>query len=143
MRRVLLNNRQALNLITNEQKLMHSHYFVCTGRRKRSKIQSKPASSSRSAAPRVTVSSHPTKAAKIFLCIFPSKQVEYNRRALFHSSFVIYSSIEGEFVPMTGDEVKYRLCIIPPKCEKYQAVCVQISHFCEVKHKRWEDSADK
>lgn len=44
---------------------------------------------------------------------------------------------------MTGDEVKYRLCIIPPKCEKYQAVCVQIIHFCEVKHKRWEDQADK
>lgn len=40
---------------------------------------------------------------------------------------------------MTGDEVKYRLCIIPPKCEKFQAVHVQIIHFSEEKHKKWED----
>lgn len=50
-------------------------------------------------------------------------------------------SIEGEYVPMQDDEVKYRLCIIPPKYEKYQAVHVQIIHFSEEKHKKWEESA--
>lgn len=42
---------------------------------------------------------------------------------------------------MPDDEVKYRLCIIPPKYEKYQAVHVQIIHFSEEKHKKWEESA--
>lgn len=41
---------------------------------------------------------------------------------------------------MPGDEVKYRLCIIPPKYEKYQAVHVQIIHFSDEKHKRWEEA---
>lgn len=41
---------------------------------------------------------------------------------------------------MPGDEVKYRLCIIPPKYEKHQAVHVEIVNFCPVKHKKWEDS---
>lgn len=40
---------------------------------------------------------------------------------------------------MPGDEVKYRLCIIPPKYEKHQAVHCQIINFCETKHKKWED----
>lgn len=50
-------------------------------------------------------------------------------------------SVEGEYVPMPGDEVKYRLCIIPPKYEKHQAVHVEIIHFCPEKHKKWEDSS--
>ncbi|KAG4076818.1 hypothetical protein HA402_009164 [Bradysia odoriphaga] len=53
--------------------------------------------------------------------------------------FVHISDIEGEYVPMPGDEVKYRLCIIPPKYEKHQAVHCQIINFCATKHKKWED----
>lgn len=56
-------------------------------------------------------------------------------------SFVSDCSVEGEYVPMPGDEVKYRLCIIPPKYEKHQAVHVEIVNFCPVKHKKWEDSS--
>lgn len=41
---------------------------------------------------------------------------------------------------MPGDEVKYRLCIIPPKNEKHQAVHCEIINFCPEKHKKWEDS---
>ena len=36
------------------------------------------------------------------------------------------SSIEGEYVPLPGDEVKYKLCPIPPKYEKNQATNAQI-----------------
>jgi len=53
--------------------------------------------------------------------------------------FVHISDIEGEYVPMPGDEVKYRVCIIPPKNEKYQAVHCEIINFCSEKHKRWEE----
>jgi len=56
--------------------------------------------------------------------------------------FVHISDIEGEYVPMPGDEVKYRLCIIPPKNEKHQAVHVEIINFCPEKHKKWEDSSN-
>lgn len=49
-------------------------------------------------------------------------------------------SIEGEYVPMPGDEVKYRLCAIPPKNEKFQAVHVKIINFSPEVHRRWEDS---
>lgn len=42
---------------------------------------------------------------------------------------------------MPGDEVKYRLCVIPPKNEKVQAVHCEINNFCPQKHKKWEDLA--
>uniref|UniRef100_A0A182LZR5 CSD domain-containing protein n=1 Tax=Anopheles culicifacies TaxID=139723 RepID=A0A182LZR5_9DIPT len=47
-------------------------------------------------------------------------------------------SIEGEYVPLPGDEVSYRLCSIPPKYEKVQAIHVQITHLTPEKHSRWE-----
>ena len=52
---------------------------------------------------------------------------------------IIFSgfSIEGEYVPRHGDEVRYRMCPIPPKNEKYQAVHVQIIHFCPERHTKW------
>ncbi|CAD7080816.1 unnamed protein product [Hermetia illucens] len=53
--------------------------------------------------------------------------------------FVHISDIEGEYVPMPGDEVKYRLCSIPPKYEKYQAIHVQIINLTPEKHTKWEE----
>nr|XP_018903602.1 PREDICTED: cold shock domain-containing protein CG9705 [Bemisia tabaci] len=55
--------------------------------------------------------------------------------------FVHISDIEGEYIPLPGDEVTYRLCPIPPKMEKCQAVHVDIVHFTPEKHLRW-DSPD-
>ncbi|KAF5292858.1 hypothetical protein FQR65_LT11110 [Abscondita terminalis] len=52
--------------------------------------------------------------------------------------FVHVSDVEGEFVPLPGDTVKYRLCPIPPKFEKYQAVHVQITNLTPEIHKKWE-----
>lgn len=57
----------------------------------------------------------------------------------FNSIEMYIYSIEGEYVPMPGDEVKFRLCIVPPKNEKHQAVHCEIINFCPKKHKRWEE----
>ena len=47
-------------------------------------------------------------------------------------------SVEGEYVPMEGDEVTYKMCSIPPKNEKLQAVEVVITHLAPgTKHETW------
>ncbi|KAB7498941.1 Cold shock domain-containing protein [Armadillidium nasatum] len=46
--------------------------------------------------------------------------------------------IEGEYVPLKGDEVTYRLCPIPPKREKFQATHVKIINFTPEVHQRWD-----
>lgn len=52
--------------------------------------------------------------------------------------FVHISDIEGEYVPVEGDEVTYKLCTIPPKHEKKQAVDVVITHIKPgTKHETW------
>lgn len=52
--------------------------------------------------------------------------------------FVHISDIEGEYVPMEGDEVSYKVCSIPPKNEKKQAVEVVITHLVPgTKHETW------
>ncbi|KAL4659078.1 calcium-regulated heat stable protein 1-like [Arapaima gigas] len=52
--------------------------------------------------------------------------------------FVHVSDIEGEYVPVEGDEVRYKLCSIPPKNEKTQAVEVTITHLAPgTKHETW------
>ncbi|XP_077589992.1 calcium-regulated heat-stable protein 1 [Stigmatopora nigra] len=52
--------------------------------------------------------------------------------------FVHISDIEGEYVPVEGDEVSYKLCSIPPKYEKVQAVEVTITHLKPgTKHETW------
>ncbi|XP_067912240.1 calcium-regulated heat-stable protein 1 [Heterodontus francisci] len=52
--------------------------------------------------------------------------------------FVHISDIEGEYVPMEGDEVSYKVCSIPPKNEKIQAVEVIITHQAPgTKHETW------
>ncbi|KAK3871722.1 hypothetical protein Pcinc_023153 [Petrolisthes cinctipes] len=52
--------------------------------------------------------------------------------------FLHISDIEGEYVPLEGDEVTYRLCPIPPKREKYQATHVRIVNFTPEVHHRWD-----
>lgn len=56
----------------------------------------------------------------------------------FHVCFVFSSSVEGEYVPVEGDEVTYKVCAIPPKHEKIQAVEVNITHLKPgSKHETW------
>ncbi len=43
--------------------------------------------------------------------------------------FMHISDIEGEFVPREGDTVSYRLCPIPPRFDRFQAVHVHIVRF--------------
>ncbi|GFN86280.1 calcium-regulated heat stable protein 1 [Plakobranchus ocellatus] len=53
--------------------------------------------------------------------------------------FVHISDIEGEWVPLEGDEVTYKQVHIPPKNEKLQAVHVVITHLKPgVHHERWD-----
>ncbi|CAH0715381.1 unnamed protein product, partial [Brenthis ino] len=54
--------------------------------------------------------------------------------------FVHISDIEGEYVPLPGDEVTYRLCPIPPKFEKYQAVHVKIIQLVHERHLKWNEA---
>ncbi|XP_048762226.1 calcium-regulated heat-stable protein 1-like isoform X2 [Ostrea edulis] len=57
--------------------------------------------------------------------------------------FVHISDIEGEYVPKPGDEVTYRIILIPPKNEKKQAVHVKITHLAPgVSHEKWDSSPD-
>ncbi|KAJ8253962.1 hypothetical protein COCON_G00205740 [Conger conger] len=52
--------------------------------------------------------------------------------------FVHISDIEGEYVLVEGDEVSYKICSIPPKHEKVQAVDVTITHLAPgTKHETW------
>ncbi|XP_068193844.1 calcium-regulated heat-stable protein 1 [Antennarius striatus] len=52
--------------------------------------------------------------------------------------FVHISDIEGEYVLVEGDVVSYKLCSIPPKNEKFQAVEVTITHLKPgTKHETW------
>ncbi|KAM6905394.1 calcium-regulated heat-stable protein 1 [Xenentodon cancila] len=52
--------------------------------------------------------------------------------------FVHISDIEGEYVPVEGDEMSYKVCSIPPKLEKVQAVEVTITHLKPgTKHETW------
>lgn len=54
---------------------------------------------------------------------------------------LVYCSIEGEFVPLEGDEVTYNLVKIPPKMEKEQAVHVKIEKLKPGEtHYRWDSS---
>lgn len=52
--------------------------------------------------------------------------------------FVHISDIEGEYVPVEGDEVTYKVCNTPPKLEKKQAVEVAITYLAPgTKHETW------
>lgn len=59
------------------------------------------------------------------------------------SKFGFFFSIEGEYVPKTGDEVTYKVILIPPKMEKRQAVHVKITHLAPgVSHEKWDSTPD-
>ncbi|NWI09291.1 CSDC2 protein, partial [Crypturellus soui] len=52
--------------------------------------------------------------------------------------FVHVSDIEGEYVPVEGDEVTYKVCPIPPKNQKLQAVEVVLTNLApHAKHETW------
>ncbi|CAG5897491.1 unnamed protein product [Menidia menidia] len=52
--------------------------------------------------------------------------------------FVHISDIEGEYVPVEGDEVTYKVSRVPPKNLKVQAVEVKITHLKPgTKHETW------
>lgn len=56
---------------------------------------------------------------------------------------LISYSIEGEYVPKAGDEVTYKVILIPPKMEKRQAVHVKITHLAPgVSHEKWDSTPD-
>lgn len=52
--------------------------------------------------------------------------------------FLHISDVEGEFVPRPGDEVSYKLCPVPPKNERLQAIHVKISNMAPGTHERWD-----
>ncbi|CAO2610028.1 Calcium-regulated heat stable protein 1 [Lemmus lemmus] len=52
--------------------------------------------------------------------------------------FLHISHVERECVPLEGDEVTYKMCSIPPKNEKLQAVEVVTTHLAPgTKHETW------
>ncbi|XP_061740536.1 cold shock domain-containing protein C2-like [Nerophis ophidion] len=52
--------------------------------------------------------------------------------------YVHISDIEGEYVPVEGDQVTYKVCRVPPKNLKVQAVEVKIIHLNPgSKHETW------
>ncbi|XP_037074052.1 cold shock domain-containing protein CG9705-like [Pollicipes pollicipes] len=53
--------------------------------------------------------------------------------------FVHVSDVEGEYIPVKEDRVTFRLCQIPPKMERSQAIHVRIINFCHTKHHKWND----
>lgn len=57
---------------------------------------------------------------------------------LIHWKFVFLCSIEGEYVPRENDEVSFRMCPIPPKSEKFQAIHVRIVNFTPDVHLKWD-----
>lgn len=67
---------------------------------------------------------------------FPQK---YSKKQKFFTARPDFSfSIEGEYVPVEGDEVTYKVSRIPPKNLKVQAVEVKITHLNPgTKHETW------
>lgn len=49
------------------------------------------------------------------------------------------SDIEGEYIPRKGDRVRYRVCPMPPRFDKPQAVHIEIIDFTPEVHHKWSD----
>ena len=49
------------------------------------------------------------------------------------------TDIEGEYIPRKGDKVRFRLCPMPPKFDKFQAVHIQIIDFVPEVHHKWTE----
>ena len=57
--------------------------------------------------------------------------------------FMHVSDISSDYIPLPGDLLSYKLCKIPPRNTKYQAVEVEImglSNEGDHQHKKWSDS---
>lgn len=57
--------------------------------------------------------------------------------------FMHISDIDSEYAPLPGDELTYKLCPCPPKCDRYQAVEVRIIGMDTSSgkpHERWENA---
>nr|ACO10456.1 Cold shock domain-containing protein C2 [Caligus rogercresseyi]ACO11708.1 Cold shock domain-containing protein C2 [Caligus rogercresseyi] len=63
----------------------------------------------------------------------PNKPVNGNKEFFMH-----ISDIEGEFVPRRNDTVQFKVCPIPPRFEKFQAVQVRITNFTPEVHHKWD-----
>lgn len=75
------------------------------------------------------------------LFIYQSKTYCYDFNINFDLLLIaccFFFSIEGEYVPLPGDQVHYRLCPIPPKLEKFQAVHVEIVNLTPQVHLKWD-----
>lgn len=75
-------------------------------------------------------------------CASPCKTTQNNNHQTSESEeiFVHISDIDSDFVPRKGDKVSYKMCPIPPKFEKFQAVNVRITSMSPQPHNRWMDS---
>ncbi|XP_075256867.1 cold shock domain-containing protein CG9705-like [Convolutriloba macropyga] len=56
--------------------------------------------------------------------------------------FVHISDIQDTFVPLVEDEVVFKLCPIPPKFVKFQAVDVHLQNIDINVHKKWSEPFD-
>lgn len=63
---------------------------------------------------------------------------EYLYSFFIFTKLFLFFSIEGEYVPLPGDQVQYKLCPIPPKFEKNQAIHVNIINFTPEVHLKWD-----
>ena len=53
--------------------------------------------------------------------------------------FVHITDIDGEFVPRKGDRVKFRMCPMPPRFDRFQAVHAVIKDFTPEVHHKWSE----
>nr|ACO11946.1 Cold shock domain-containing protein C2 [Lepeophtheirus salmonis] len=65
--------------------------------------------------------------------ITPNKPINDNKEFFMH-----ISDIEGEYVPRRDCQVKFKVCPIPPRFEKFQAVQVRIINFTPEVHHKWD-----
>lgn len=70
--------------------------------------------------------------------MFYALKVRFKGKRPAAASVCLRCSIEGEYVPVEGDEVTYKVCRVPPKNIKVQAVEVKIIHLNPgTKHETW------
>lgn len=57
--------------------------------------------------------------------------------------FLHVSDVDGDYVPIPGDKITYKLAPIPPKMQKFQAVQAQIVNLDPSKHHQWNSRRDQ
>lgn len=75
---------------------------------------------------------------KKFNLMLLTRAVTEHINNLFSRCIFLPKSIEGEYIPLPGDEVSYRICAVPPKYEKHQAIHVIITNLTPHVHHKWE-----